>query len=77
MENREFQLGAEYQLNVNSMVGARYVNKKLLNTIEDIGYLVCTTPSSATRSTSPGTRARASSPVTPSGSGPAAGRGDS
>ena len=39
MQNREFQLGAEYQLNVNSMIGARYVNKTLVNTIEDIGYL--------------------------------------
>jgi hypothetical protein len=39
MENREFQFGAEYQLNVNSMIGARYVNKSLINTIEDIGYL--------------------------------------
>jgi hypothetical protein len=39
MENREFQLGAEYQLNQNSMIGARYVNKTLINTIEDIGYL--------------------------------------
>lgn len=39
MENREFQLGLEYQLTKNSVVSARYVNKKLLNTIEDIGYL--------------------------------------
>ena len=39
MENREFQLGIEYQLTKNSVVSARYVNKKLLNTIEDIGYL--------------------------------------
>ncbi|MBI4916542.1 MAG: TonB-dependent receptor [Acidobacteria bacterium] len=41
MQNREFQLGAEYQLNVNSMVGVRYVNKTLVNTIEDVGFLVC------------------------------------
>jgi len=40
MENREFQLGAEYQLNKTSVVSVRYVNKKLINTIEDIGYLV-------------------------------------
>lgn len=41
MENREFQLGADYQLSGMSVVGFRYVNKKLMNTIEDIGYLVC------------------------------------
>lgn len=41
MENREFQLGADYQLSGMSVVGFRYVNKKLINTIEDIGYLVC------------------------------------
>lgn len=40
MENREFQLGVDYQLTKNSVVSARYVNKKLINTIEDIGYLV-------------------------------------
>ncbi|MGQ9495368.1 MAG: hypothetical protein ACUVRY_03800 [Thermoanaerobaculaceae bacterium] len=40
MENREWQLGLEYQLTRNGVVGARYVNKKLINTIEDIGYLV-------------------------------------
>ncbi len=40
MENREFQLGLDYQLTKNSVVSARYVNKKLINTIEDIGYLV-------------------------------------
>lgn len=40
MENREFQLGADYQLTKNSVISARYVNKKLINTIEDIGYLV-------------------------------------
>jgi outer membrane receptor for ferrienterochelin and colicin len=39
MENREFQLGVEYQVSKNSVVSARYVNKKLINTIEDIGYL--------------------------------------
>ena len=39
MENREWQLGIEYQLTKNSVVSARYLNKKLLNTIEDIGYL--------------------------------------
>jgi len=39
MQNREFQLGFEYQLTKNSVVSARYVNKSLVNTIEDIGYL--------------------------------------
>jgi len=42
MENREFQLGADYQMWSTGVVGFRYVNKKLLNTIEDIGYLVWT-----------------------------------
>lgn len=39
MQNREWQLGVEYQLTPNSMLGARYVNKKLIDTIEDIGYI--------------------------------------
>ncbi len=39
MQNREFQLGLEYQVSKNSVLGARYVNKKLMDTIEDIGYL--------------------------------------
>jgi hypothetical protein len=39
MENEEWQLGAEYLLGPNSVVGFRYVNKALVNTIEDIGYL--------------------------------------
>jgi hypothetical protein len=39
MENREFQLGGEYQLTKNAVVSVRYVNKKLMNTIEDIGVL--------------------------------------
>lgn len=39
MENREWQLGLEYQLTKNSVVSARYVNKSLINTIEDIGFL--------------------------------------
>ncbi len=40
MQNREWQLGLEYQLSRNAMLGARYVNKKLIDTIEDIGYIV-------------------------------------
>ncbi len=59
MENREYQLGVEYQLNQNSMVGARYVNKSLINTIEDVGFLVCDEGKSATRSTGPRTPERA------------------
>ena len=39
MQNEEFQLGFEYQVTKNSVVSARYVNKKLKDTIEDIGYL--------------------------------------
>lgn len=40
MENEEVQIGVDYQLTKSSVVSARYVNKKLKNTIEDIGYLV-------------------------------------
>ena len=40
MENEEVQIGVDYQLTKSSVVSARYVNKKLRNTIEDIGYLV-------------------------------------
>jgi len=41
MENRAYQLGAEYMLTPKIVVGARFVNKTLINTIEDIGYLQC------------------------------------
>jgi hypothetical protein len=41
MQNREYQVGADYQLTNKSVLGFRYVNKKLINTIEDIGYLQC------------------------------------
>lgn len=40
MESREYQLGADFQLSPFSVVGVRYVNKSLVNTIEDIGFLV-------------------------------------
>ncbi len=40
MSQREYQLGADYQLTPQSMFGIRYVDKNLLNTIEDIGTLV-------------------------------------
>jgi outer membrane receptor for ferrienterochelin and colicin len=40
MEQREFQLGVDHELGASSMLGVRYVNKSLVNTIEDIGYLV-------------------------------------
>lgn len=40
MEQREFQLGAEVQAAAHSTVGLRYVSKKLINAIEDIGFLV-------------------------------------
>jgi hypothetical protein len=48
MEQREIQLGTDYQLNRNSILGFRYVNKELLNTIEDIGYLI-TNPDTGVR----------------------------
>jgi hypothetical protein len=41
MEQREWQIGTDYQLNPTTVVGARFVNKHLMHTIEDIGYLVC------------------------------------
>ena len=40
MEQTEFQLGLDHQLTPEITVGARYVNKQLETTIEDIGYLV-------------------------------------
>ena len=40
MEQEEFQLGADWQWTNTSVLGIRYVNKTLNNTIEDIGYLV-------------------------------------
>ncbi len=40
MGNEEYQIGLDHQLTRNSVVGVRYVNKQLLDTIEDIGYLV-------------------------------------
>ncbi|HEU5163018.1 MAG TPA: carboxypeptidase regulatory-like domain-containing protein [Thermoanaerobaculia bacterium] len=40
MQQREIQLGLDHELGASSMVGARYVNKSLIDTIEDIGYLV-------------------------------------
>jgi len=41
MENRAYQVGAEYMLTPKIVLGARLVNKTLINTIEDIGYLEC------------------------------------
>ena len=38
MEQEEFQLGADWQWTNTSVLGFRYVNKSLKNTIEDIGY---------------------------------------
>jgi hypothetical protein len=40
MQQREYQLGTDWQLSPISVIGARYVNKSLVNTIEDIGFLV-------------------------------------
>jgi hypothetical protein len=39
MEQREYQIGADWQVNPISVASVRYVNKNLINTIEDIGYL--------------------------------------
>jgi hypothetical protein len=44
MEQEEYILGGDYQVTANSVLGARYVNKTLKNTIEDIGYLVEVSP---------------------------------
>ncbi len=44
MSQREWQLGFDYSLSSKHMVGVRYVDKSLLDTIEDIGYLVETSP---------------------------------
>ncbi|MGH9381737.1 MAG: TonB-dependent receptor [Thermoanaerobaculia bacterium] len=41
MEQREIQLGLEHQLTTNIVLGARYVNKELQETIEDIGFREC------------------------------------
>ncbi|HEV7243214.1 MAG TPA: carboxypeptidase regulatory-like domain-containing protein [Thermoanaerobaculia bacterium] len=43
-EQEELQLGLEYLLTNNSMVGARYVNKKVNAAIEDIGFFACNSP---------------------------------
>lgn len=40
MEQREYQLGAEFQLTPQSVVAVRYVNKKLINAIEDVGVTI-------------------------------------
>ncbi len=40
MQQEEWQVGLEHQLTAGSMLGFRYVNKSLIDTIEDIGYLV-------------------------------------
>jgi hypothetical protein len=44
MEQEEFQVGADWQWTNTSVLGVRYVNKTLKNTIEDIGYLVEVSP---------------------------------
>lgn len=40
MEQREWQIGLEHQLSPNIVLGARFVNKELQETIEDIGFRV-------------------------------------
>lgn len=46
MSQREWQVGADYSINTRSMFGVRYVDKSLLDTIEDIGFLVESSPGS-------------------------------
>ena len=46
-EQEEIQLGGEYLITNNSVIGARYVNKKVNAAIEDIGFFVCDPPGSA------------------------------
>ncbi len=58
MQGEEFQFGLEHQLTAGSMLGVRYVNKSLVDTIEDIGYLVEDEPGRGTSTTSPVTPAR-------------------
>ncbi len=38
MQQREYQIGMDHQLTNDITVGARYVNKTLIRTIEDIGF---------------------------------------
>ncbi|MBA2604376.1 MAG: TonB-dependent receptor [Acidobacteria bacterium] len=46
MEENEFQLGLNRELRPGIVVGARYVFKDLVRTIEDVGILVCDAPGS-------------------------------
>jgi hypothetical protein len=43
-EQEEYQLGTEYLITNNSMIGARYVNKSVNAAIEDIGFFACNGP---------------------------------
>ena len=40
-QQEEYQIGADYQLTTTSVVGFRYVNKKVLHAIEDMGFFYC------------------------------------
>jgi hypothetical protein len=40
-EQEEYQLGADYQLTPNSVVGVRYVDKDVKHAIEDMGFFYC------------------------------------
>jgi carboxypeptidase family protein/TonB-dependent receptor-like protein len=40
-EQEEYQLGADYQLTTNTVVGLRYVNKDVKHAIEDLGFAYC------------------------------------
>jgi hypothetical protein len=41
-EQEEYQIGGDYQLTQNSVVGLRYVNKDVKHAIEDMGFAYCT-----------------------------------
>jgi hypothetical protein len=43
-EQEEAQLGADYQLTQNSVVGVRYVDKSVKHAIEDMGFFYCFAP---------------------------------
>jgi len=49
-EQEELQFGADYLITNNSVVGARYVNKKVNAAIEDIGFFTCSTPTNCEES---------------------------
>jgi hypothetical protein len=43
-EQEEYQIGADYQMTQNTVVGLRYVNKDVKHAIEDMGFYYCPSP---------------------------------